>query len=251
MRKLLNYTSALLLLATPVLADPPSGHGNRGNEGHGRAEAGHQGPPPGGHFERGDHGRGPGPQASVGAQPNRGEQNRGFDRGNRGPAPQASIQRPPGRVEQNRGFDHRPAPQASIQAPPNRGGGNHRAFNDNRDFNRDGRTDFRPDYRRGPGVGGPRRDFSGFRDYHRDFRVSRRFYAPAYRRPAGWFEHRWSYGEFLPAAFWARDYWLIDFGLYDLPPPPFGAIWVRVGYDALLIDEETGEIITVAYDVFY
>jgi Ni/Co efflux regulator RcnB len=48
-----------------------------------------------------------------------------------------------------------------------------------------------------------------------------------------------------------RDYWLVDFAIYDLPPPPFGAVWVRVGFDALLIDDETGEIITVAYDVFY
>ena len=34
-------------------------------------------------------------------------------------------------------------------------------------------------------------------------------------------------------------------------PPPYGAVWVRVDHDALLIDEDTGEIITVAYDVFY
>ena len=48
-----------------------------------------------------------------------------------------------------------------------------------------------------------------------------------------------------------RDYWIVDFEDYDLPPPPYGAIWVRVAGDALLIDEDSGEIITVAYDVFY
>ena len=33
--------------------------------------------------------------------------------------------------------------------------------------------------------------------------------------------------------------------------PPYGAIWVRVGDDALLIDQYTGEIIEVDYGVFY
>lgn len=33
--------------------------------------------------------------------------------------------------------------------------------------------------------------------------------------------------------------------------PPYGAIWVRVGNDALLVDRDSGEVITVQYDVFY
>jgi Ni/Co efflux regulator RcnB len=123
---------------------------------------------------------------------------------------------------------------------------NRRDFNRG-DFNRNGRTD----YPRGAFYGGPRHDFSGFRDYHRTFNAPRRFRAPYYRRPAGWYDHRWRFGEFLPSAFWARDYWLVDFEAYDLPPPPYGAVWVRVGNDALLVDEESGEIITVAYGIFY
>ena len=254
MRKYLISAAALVLLAAPYAwADPPSdrGHGGgHGGEGRAQAEANHAGPPQG---DRGDHGRAP--QASIQAPPSRGDQNRGFDRGDRGRAPQMAA--PSNRSEPNRGGDRQVG--FDRRGPDNRRtfndrSGSHpdnRAFNDNRrpDFNRDGRTDFRPDTRRG--IGGPRHDFSGFRDYHRDFRVTRRFYAPAYRRPAGWFEHRWTYGEFLPSAFWVRDYWLIDFAIYDLPPPPFGAVWVRVGFDALLIDEDSGEIITVAYDVFY
>ena len=102
-----------------------------------------------------------------------------------------------------------------------------------------------------PGAGGQRHDFSGFRDFHRDFRASHRFQVSSYRRPAGWYTHRWAFGEFLPTAFWARDYWLMDFAEYDLPPPPYGAVWVRVDRDALLIDEDSGEVITVEYDVFY
>jgi Ni/Co efflux regulator RcnB len=101
------------------------------------------------------------------------------------------------------------------------------------------------------GNAGPRHDYSSFRDFHRSLNASHRFHAPGYRRPSGWYAHRWSFGEFLPAAFWARDYWLIDFADYDLPPPPYGAVWVRVGNDALLIDQDSGEIITVEYGVFY
>ena len=230
-------------------------------------EQGRQGPP------SGDQRRGPAPQAAMQAPPNRGNQERQFDRGNRGP--QMAGQATPNRGERDSGRGNRaPAPQVAVQPAPNRGDRdrrdndrragferrdqNNRGFNDNRanppainrqasrDFNRDGRTDFR----QGRGAG-PRRDFSGFRDYHRNFRVSRRFYAPTYRRPAGWYSHRWAFGEFLPAAFWARDYWLVDFSIYDLPPPPYGAVWIRVDRDALLIDEDSGEIITVAYDVFY
>jgi Ni/Co efflux regulator RcnB len=200
-------------------------------------------------------------------------------RGERAPAAQNTIQSaPPAPVNRdNRGDqrgrgDHVSAPTTqAIQSPSNRGDGasrdrwqgrgdrGYRQGQDNRnatgrdfnrpDFNRDGRTDYRPNTR--SGAGGPRHDVSGFRDYHRDFNASRRFNAPGYRRPAGWYDHRWSFGELLPSAFWARDYWLDDFQAYDLPPPPYGAVWVRVGNDALLVDEDTGEIITVAYSVFY
>lgn len=96
-----------------------------------------------------------------------------------------------------------------------------------------------------------RHDFHGFGDFHQNFNAPRHFHVGGYRRPPGWYPHRWSFGEFLPAAFWARDYWLTDYMDYALPPPPFGAIWVRVGDDALLIDQDTGEIITVEYGVFY
>jgi len=269
MRKLLISAAAFALLAAPALADPP---GDRGNRGHGGQEQG--GGPPG---HGGEHGRGSAPQAAMPAPaaPERGnrgqmagpppqmavqgprEQNRNFDRGNRDQlaAPQAPQYR-----DFNRG-ERGPAPQLATQAPQDRGDrnrgdrfdrrgpDNRNAFNDNRagsGFNRDGRGNFRS-----PGFGGQRRDFSSFRDFHRDFRAPHRFRVSSYRRPSGWYGHRWSYGEYLPAAFWVRDYWLVDFAYYDLPPPPYGAIWVRVDRDALLIDEDSGEIITVVYDVFY
>jgi len=258
MRRLLLSTAVLAFLILPAMAQPESrrvGKASVAPEVQDRAQAQLRG-----QSQQDDNGRGRGrergnapapPSQSAVLENGRDQQGRdrgdrnGRDRGERGaaPAPQATIQSP---QSSNRGE------RGNWQGRDNRGdnnrsrGADRRDWNNGRDFNRDGRTD----YRRG-GYGGPRRDFSGFRDYHRGFNASRRFNVPTYRRPAGWYERRWTFGEFLPAAFWARDYWIVDFEEYDLPPPPYGAVWVRVGADALLIDEDSGEIITVAYRVFY
>ena len=261
MRNLLLSAAALFLLAAPALAEP---HGNRGEEHsnrvgkasvapqvqdraqaqlRGQAQAQHQG---GGRFEN----RPAGAQNAFQSAPNRESRGEGRGRGERAAAPaaQATIQSPSNRGDNNwQGRENR-GDNSRGRSIDRRDWNNGR---DRADFNRDGRTDFRSNDRRGPGYGGPRHDFSGFRDYHRNFHAPRRFRTAFYRRPAGWYDHRWSFGEFLPAAFWARDYWLIDFADYDLPPPPYGAVWVRVGSDALLIDEDSGEIITVSYDIFY
>jgi Ni/Co efflux regulator RcnB len=102
----------------------------------------------------------------------------------------------------------------------------------------------------GPGMRGPapHQDFSSF---HRNFNAPHRFHASGYARPNGWYAHHWTFGETLPALFWTRNYWLSDFGDYGLMPPPPGTVWVRDGADALLIDQYSGEIIQVAYNVFY
>ena len=72
-----------------------------------------------------------------------------------------------------------------------------------------------------------------------------------YHRPNGWYAHRWNYGEFLPALFFTRSYWISDYEDFDLPAPPPGTVWVRYGSDALLIDRYTGEVIEVEYGLFY
>ena len=77
------------------------------------------------------------------------------------------------------------------------------------------------------------------------------FHAGAYNPPRGWYPHRWHYGEFLPRFFFIRDYWILDFFDVGLFAPPPGLVWVRVGSDALLIDEYTGEVVEVVYGVFY
>jgi Ni/Co efflux regulator RcnB len=80
----------------------------------------------------------------------------------------------------------------------------------------------------------------------------RKFHAArAYVRPAGWYEHRWTYGERLPRNFFVSDFWITDFGVYGLIAPWDGYEWVRYGDDALLIDVDTGEVIRVEYGLFY
>ena len=163
-------------------------------------------------------------------------------------APNPAAQSGRNAIGQREMREHRDAPS------PNAGRGDFDRRDDNRrDFNRPDNR--RPDFDNGPRGGrpdiGPRRDFRNYRNYHQNFRAERRFRIAPYRRPPGFYSHRWSWGEFLPAPFWVRDYWLIDYFAYGLPPPPFGAIWVRVGDDALLIDRYTGEIIEVDYEVFY
>jgi Ni/Co efflux regulator RcnB len=98
---------------------------------------------------------------------------------------------------------------------------------------------------RGPGG---RPDFSRF---HRNFSAPRHFRVGVYQRPRGWYAHRWVFGEILPSLFWTSNYWINDYMAYDLEPPPPGTVWVRDGDDALLIDRFSGEIIEVAYNVFY
>ena len=151
----------------------------------------------------------------------------------------------------NGGAANRPAPANPAYTRGPNGAG---------DFNRPGgaNTPGRPGgngNRPGPGsnhgTAGGRHDFHGFVDFHQNFNAPRRFHAQGYRRPAGWYSHRWVFGEVLPSLFWARDYWLTDYVDFGLPPPPYGAVWVRNGDDAILIDQDSGEIITVEYSVFY
>ena len=188
-----------------------------------------------------------------------GNENRGGPRPD-GPAPAPNPAAASGRnaIGQRDFREHRDAPSPARSAPavtaPNAMRGNaDRRDGNRRDFNRpdNRRPDFNNAMRGARPDNGPRRDFSNYRNYHQNFRAERRFRVGPYRRPQGFYSHRWSWGEFLPAPFWVRDYWLIDYFAYGLPPPPFGAIWVRVGDDALLIDRYTGEIIEVDYGVFY
>ena len=59
------------------------------------------------------------------------------------------------------------------------------------------------------------------------------------------------YGQILPVIFWGREYWLDNYVQFGLIDPPYGYVWVRDRDDALLVDVETGRILSVQYGVFY
>lgn len=78
-----------------------------------------------------------------------------------------------------------------------------------------------------------------------------RFRAGYYRPPYGYYSRAWGFGDFLPRPWFVRDYWLDDFLDFDLPYPPPGFVWVRVGPDALMIDRFTGRIVQVVHGIFW
>jgi Ni/Co efflux regulator RcnB len=91
-------------------------------------------------------------------------------------------------------------------------------------------------------------DVSHFR---RNVTAERHFHFRDYHGPRDYAYRRWSYGENLPREYWAQDYWIANFLNFGLDAPPDGYVWVQYGNDALLIDEDTGEIIEVEYGIFY
>ena len=167
----------------------------------------------------------------------------------------------PARNDAMRRPEQRPTPNTAMQPPPNapanavrgRERGPENAMRSPGPDRTNDNAMRGPQNRPGPNnaMRGPSRDFSSVRNFHQNFRAERRFHAAAYARPRGFYEHRWTWGETLPPLFWARQYWLLDYMDYDLPPPPYGAIWVRVNDDAVLIDRYSGVIIEVDYGVFY
>jgi len=223
MRKLLISVALTTLFFLPALAQPDHDRGGGGAEPHAAPAGGHP-----------DHGGGGGPR--PGPTPGRAP-------GGGAPARPAPAANPAYSRGPNGGGFNRPAPAANptYTRGPNGGGSFQGGPNGGRPA---------PGVNR-PGGGGPRRDFRAFGQFHQAINAQRRFRAPAYRRPPGWYARRWTFGEFLPAAFWAQNYWLNNYVDYALPPPPYGATWVRYGDDALLIDQDSGEIITVQYGVFY
>ena len=89
------------------------------------------------------------------------------------------------------------------------------------------------------------------RNYPSIWRPSERFRVSIYRPPVGYYHRDWRYGDILPRGWWSPSYYISDWWQYDLPIPPIGYEWVRVGEDAYLIDTFTGRIVQVVYDIFW
>ncbi|MBW8813359.1 MAG: RcnB family protein [Caulobacterales bacterium] len=78
-----------------------------------------------------------------------------------------------------------------------------------------------------------------------------RYRGYAWRPPSGYYLRTWGFGDFLPRGWYGPDWFLDDPWAFDLPIPPPGFDWVRVGYDAIMVDDYTGRVVQVVRNVFW
>jgi len=221
-----------------------------------------------------------GTQGGFGGSP------RGAPQGSPAPAPQAAPQRQPGGFSSGPPGGHGPGNGGGNwrnddrggnrdgfrAAPPRtdnwRGDGNRYDGNRNddwrndgsrRDFDRDGDRDGRRhswSTERGRNYY-DRSRYDSFRSrYFRNdggrWYARTRYHLGAFYWPRGYGARLWFIGEWLPSAFFYNDsYYLYSYWSYGLYAPPFGCRWIRVGDDALLVDEYSGEILDVIYNLFW
>jgi Ni/Co efflux regulator RcnB len=193
--------------------------------------------------QRGDGQRGDG---------QRGDGQRGRDRNVQQPAPAAQPAAP---APQNRandprqGGDRRWEGDRNGRPDGNRGDNRNNGRNDGRNDGR-GWNDNRDNQWRG---GDHRQDRPRYdpRNYPRQWHSPQRYRGYNYRPPPGFYSRSWVFGDVLPRAWWTPDYRLDSWWDYNLPIPPIGYEWVRVGDDALLVDIYSGRVVQVAYDIFW
>lgn len=89
------------------------------------------------------------------------------------------------------------------------------------------------------------------RHYPSAWRTQQRYRIGRYLPPSGFYFRSWTYGDVLPRGWYGMQYQIHDWWSYGLPVPPIGCEWIRVGDDALLIDQFTGRVLMVAYGLFW
>jgi Ni/Co efflux regulator RcnB len=99
---------------------------------------------------------------------------------------------------------------------------------------------------RNAGLGG-QRGGGGFTYHGRSFQS---VHAAPFTYPSGFGYRRWGVGQRLPRLFLSPGYF-INWSAYNLGPPAPGCEWVRYGPDALMVNRYTGQVVDVAYGVFY
>jgi Ni/Co efflux regulator RcnB len=174
-------------------------------------------------------------------------------------APQPRY-RPQFRGDGGQGLANRQGDNARDRGGDRRSEGDRRGDGARPDWNR-------PDESRGgrrwdgDRNGGDRRDWDRRDDrgrphwqqgrYPQIYRSPQRYRYGYYSPPIGFYSHNWAFGEFLPRGWYGSDYMLDDWWDYDLPYPPPGYDWIRVGNDALLIDRYSGRVVQVVRYLFW
>lgn len=126
------------------------------------------------------------------------------------------------------------------------------------EFRGDDRRDFRDDRR------DDRRDWhhDRYADRHDNWRQNdwrqndwrwngTRYRGPAYAYPRGYAYQPWGVGVRLAPAYYDRPYWIGNPDYYRLPVAGYGARWVRVGPDALLIRIGDGIVIRAVRGLYW
>jgi Ni/Co efflux regulator RcnB len=90
-----------------------------------------------------------------------------------------------------------------------------------------------------------RYDWRDRRRHHRSL-----FHFGIFIDPFGWDYQPFSIGYRMWPAYYGNQYW-IDPGVYGLPYPPPGAVWIRYWNDAILVDTYTGTVIDVIPGFFW
>jgi Ni/Co efflux regulator RcnB len=275
MTKMITAALALALLASTAEAasaqDHGRGHGRGGGEGGSSDSRWQGGSDQGGGRDGGARGRERPAQAQPQAQPQQAERRQwrsdGQRYGNEGRRQEVERQRAaPDRPQWRNSEANRVSRERAAGAQERRARddgdrnwrgreGGQRDWND-RVWQYDGRNWNRgwSGYRRdGEGWNGGRQARPRYdrRYYPPTYRVGRRYHGPAYRHPVGFYARSWSYGDFLPAGWYEPEYLILEWWAYGLPVPPVGFVWVRIGDDAMLIDEFTGQIVQVAPNLFW
>lgn len=160
--------------------------------------------------------------------------------GGRVPGVEDPRRKEPPRPDRRRADDHRgdrvqEGDRRSHDGPWT--GGRPDGHRSDRDHDGDRDRHGRPEWR--PGAYPP-----AFRSHHR-------YHVRPYRRPPHFYVRAWSFGEFLPPAWYGPEYLIEDWWIYGLPAPPYGYDWVRVGQDALLVDDYSGRIVQVVRYLFW
>lgn len=90
----------------------------------------------------------------------------------------------------------------------------------------------------------------GYKQYRRTVTSTKHYNAGAYMAPSGYTYSRYDVGQRVPSVLLGVNLELGNYSNYALAAPPDGLTWIRVGNDALLIDEGTGEIVQADYGLF-
>jgi Ni/Co efflux regulator RcnB len=90
----------------------------------------------------------------------------------------------------------------------------------------------------------------GYLQYRKTVTSTRHYNAGPFDAPDGYSYTRYSVGQRVPSVLLDGDVTLPDYADYQLMAPPPGLTWIRVGDDALLVDQSNGEVIQADYNLF-